>query len=374
MVDRTPKSGKRGENMLSQCDHAAKSDTQSMSEIDRRKREHLDVILSGAATPAGATTGLEHVRFEHNALPELKMADIDLSTSFLGRSFRAPLLVSSMTGGPERSAQLNLNIAEACNALGLGFGVGSQRIALEGGGDAGFGPELRRAAPNALILANFGAGQLKSWNGPDMARRAVEMIGADALIIHLNPLQEAVQAMGDTDWSGVCKALAKISQQCDFPIIVKEVGAGISAPVAKRLLETGVAAIDIAGLGGTSWSAVEAARAPTTHQRVVAEAFRDWGIPTAQALMAVRAACPAIPLIASGGIRTGIDCAKTIRLGADLTGVAAGVLPSAVESADAISDYLSTLIDQLRITCFCTGSANLAALRQAPLINLQMPA
>lgn len=344
-----------------------------MSEINRRKREHLDVVLSGAALPASATTGLEHVQFEHNALPELAMADIDLSTMFLGRSFKAPLLVSSMTGGPERSAQLNRNIAEACQELGLGFGVGSQRIALEGHGDAGFGPELRRAAPDALILANFGAGQLRGWDGPEMARRAVDMIEADALIIHLNPLQEAVQAAGDTDWSGVCAALAELTRQSDFPIIVKEVGAGISATVAQRLVDAGVAAIDVAGVGGTSWSAVEAERAPTERQRAVAEAFRDWGIPTAQALTAVRAACPATPLIASGGLRTGVDCAKTLRLGADLAGLAAGALPSAVVGVEAIVDHLGTLIDQLRVACFCTGSADLAALRTAPLMTRQMP-
>lgn len=339
-----------------------------MSEIERRKREHLDVVLSGAAA-SNLSTGFEQIRFEHNALPELDFSEIDLATTFFKHKLRAPILVSSMTGGPDISGPLNLNIAQACHELGLGFGVGSQRIALEGGIANGFGPELRRAAPDALILANFGAGQLRQWNGVEMARRAVDMISADALIVHLNPLQEAVQLNGDTNWTGILSALSRIAADCDFPVIVKEVGAGISATVARQLEEAGVGAIDVAGLGGTSWSAVEAERAPSARQRAVAEAFRDWGISTVEALTQVRAACPTLPVIASGGVRTGIDCAKTLRLGADVAGIAAGALPSAMKSSMAVTEHLETIIEQLRITCFCTGSANLDDLRSARLLE-----
>ncbi len=339
-----------------------------MSEIERRKREHIDVVLSGAGA-SNAATGFERIHFRHNALPELDLAEIELATRFLGKDLSAPLIVSSMTGGTDLSARLNLNIAEACNELGLGFGVGSQRIALEGGSAAGFGPELRERAPDALLLANLGASQLKRWNGDDMARRAVDMIGADALIIHLNPLQEAIQAGGDTDWRGVINAIKKLAQNSAVPIIVKEVGAGISGAVARRLVDAGVAAIDVAGLGGTSWAAVEVARASSERQRIAGEAFRDWGIPTARAVVEVREACPSTPIIASGGIRNGLDCAKAIRLGADLTGVAGGVLKAAIEDREAITERLAAIVDQLRIACFSTGSANLAALRHAPLIE-----
>lgn len=344
-----------------------------MPEIERRKEEHIDVVRAGGSGPGIGTTGLEHIRFLHNALPELDIRTIDLSCRFLSRTLSAPLLVSSMTGGPERAGAMNLHIAEACNSLGLAFGVGSQRIALEGGAASGFGRDLRRAAPDVPLLANFGAAQLKGWDGVEMARRAIGMIEADALIIHLNPLQEAVQPGGDTDWSGLAKAIEGLCKACDFPIVVKEVGAGISGPVARRLVEAGVAVIDVAGAGGTSWAAVEAARAETRRDRAVAAAFRDWGIPTADAIVAVRMACPSTPIVASGGIRDGLDAARAIRLGADVVGIAAGVLEAAISGAEALADQLATYVDQLRVACFCTGSADLAALRSAPLLSPPAP-
>lgn len=340
-----------------------------MTEIERRKVEHLKIVMSGDAAASDVTTGFERIRFVHKALPEVNMDEIDLGVQFLGRGLRAPLLVSSMTGGPQSAAALNIHIAQACAELGVAMGVGSQRIALEGRQAAGFGPELRRAAPNVPILANFGAAQLRDWNGPDMARRAVDMIEADALVIHLNPLQEAVQDGGDRDWRGLLDRIGEVCQQSTFPIIIKEVGAGISGEVARQLVERGVAVIDVAGAGGTSWAAVEAGRATNSRQRAVAEAFRDWGIPTTQAICEVRAACPETALVASGGIRDGIECAKAIRLGADVVGIAAGVLPAAVASTEAVVEHLGTVIEQLRVACFCTGSGNLAALREAPLIE-----
>ncbi|MFY0614522.1 MAG: type 2 isopentenyl-diphosphate Delta-isomerase [Hyphomicrobiaceae bacterium] len=339
-----------------------------MSEIERRKTEHIDLVMAGDVSQATHGTGLDGVRFEHNALPEMCLADVNLESVFLGRNVSAPILVSSMTGGAERSASLNRSIAEACGALQLGFGVGSQRIALEGGNPCGFSGDLRRAAPDVPILANFGAAQLNVWDGVDMAHRAVDMIEADALIIHLNPLQEAVQNGGDTNWSGLLNKIETLCKKCTFPIIVKEVGAGLSANVASNLTAAGVAGIDVAGLGGTSWAAVEGARAPNQLQCEIAEAFRDWGIPTAQAIMSVREACPDALLIGSGGIRNGLDCARAIRLGADMVGIAAGVLPNALEGTGAIRDKLIATIEQLRIACFCTASQNLDELRAAPLI------
>lgn len=344
-----------------------------MSDIERRKTEHIDVILNSAASQSRVSAGFDKWRFEHNALPETNLNEIDLSTVFLSRTMRAPLIVSSMTGGPKTSVSLNQNIAEACHDLGIGFGVGSQRIALDGGSTHGFSPALRKAAPNVPILANFGAAQLHEWDGPEMARRAVDMIEADALIIHLNPLQEAAQIGGDTNWSGLLDKIATLCRTCTFPIIVKEVGAGISAPVARRLVEVGVACIDVAGLGGTSWAAVEAERAGDPKQRAIAEAFRDWGLPTSEAIRQVRLACPDTTIVGSGGIRDGIDCAKAIRLGADVAALAAGVLPGAIAGHRQIRDTLSTVIEQLRIACFCTGSANLKMLRSAPFTEINQP-
>ncbi len=340
-----------------------------MTEIERRKNEHLDIVLNGKATFRDRGTELDEVEFVHCALPELKLADIDLGVEFLGKRMAAPILISSMTGGPERSIDLNNAVAEACNELGLAFGVGSQRIALEGNSASGLGSELRKRAPDAPILANFGAAQLRQWDGATMARRAVDMIAADALIIHINPLQEAVQHGGDTDWRGILAAIGILCRDSDIPVVCKEVGSGLSGDIARRLVEAGVAAIDVAGAGGTSWAGVEAERAVDAEQRRIAEAFRNWGIPTARSIVEVRKACPTISLIASGGIRNGIDCAKSIRLGADLVGTAAGILSSAVEGTDSLISKLNVMMTQLRIACFCTGSADLTQLRRAPLAN-----
>jgi len=340
-----------------------------MSEIEKRKDEHLDVVLSGDADAKTRASGFDNIWFSHCALPEIDINAVDLSTELFGKSLAAPLLISSMTGGAQRAVNLNRHIAEACNALGIAFGVGSQRIALEGGSSAGFGRELRRLAPDTVILANFGAAQLQKWDGPEMACRAVDMIEADALIIHLNPMQEAVQAGGDTDWTNLLSKIEQVCRKCSFPVICKEVGAGLSAAVATRLVNAGVAAIDVAGLGGTSWVAVEAARSRDPQQRAIAAPFRDWGIPTAQAITEIRHACPDTVLVASGGLRHGLDCARSIRLGADITGLAAGILSNAVDSTEALIAQLETIITQLRIACFCTGSGNLAQLRTAPLVN-----
>lgn len=335
--------------------------------IARRKSEHIDVVLRGDVGAHTVTTGLEHIRFEHCALPELDLDDIDLSVSFVGRRMRAPLIVSAMTGGPRHAHRINRAIAEAAGRCGIGFSVGSQRIALEGEGGAGFGRDLRTLAGNVPILANFGAAQLAVWNGPEMAERAIEMIDADALVVHLNPLQEAVQAGGDRRWSGLLARIERIARAIARPVVVKEVGAGISGAVARQLWNAGVGIIDVAGAGGTSWAAVEGQRSRSPRTRAIAEAFRDWGISTADSIAAVRAACPSAVVIASGGVRDGIDVARAIRIGADLAGQAAAALPSAMTGADTLTDHLSGVIEQLRIACFCTGSADLAQLRQAPL-------
>lgn len=340
------------------------------SRLEARKNDHIDVVLSGAARPR-VSTGLEHVVFEHCALPEIALADIDLSTRFLGRPLAAPLLISSMTGGPARAETLNRRLAEAAQALGIAFAVGSQRIALERGASAGLGSELRRIAPDIPIFANFGAVQLGLGYGPDEALRAVEMVGADALILHFNPLQEALQPEGDRDWSNILKRIEALVPALGVPVIAKEVGSGISVPAARQLVYAGVAAIDIAGAGGTSWALVESARAAAqdnARAARVAATFAGWGIPTAQAIAELAAAGLGVPIIGSGGIGDGLDVARAIRLGANLAGQAAAVLPAALQSTEAALDHFTSIIEELRIACFCTGSRNLDDLARASLV------
>lgn len=324
-------------------------------------------MLGGGGRGRERGTGFDIVEFEHVALPELSYDEIDLSTKLFGRRINAPLLVSSMTGGPERAASINRHLATACEALGIGLAVGSQRIAIEDGYHGGLDSGLRQVAPSIPILANFGAAQLNKGFGPDEARRAIEMIDADALIIHLNPLQEAVQAEGDHDWRGILQKIEMLARTVEKPLVVKEVGSGISASIARQLVSAGVHAIDVAGAGGTSWAAVEAERADTPERAAVAVAFAGWGIPTAEAIAEARAAVPDAVVIGSGGIRNGIDAAKAIRLGADVVGQAAAVLKAASTSADQVVEHFQAVIAQLRIACFCTGSIDLAALKTARL-------
>ncbi|MBC8129133.1 MAG: type 2 isopentenyl-diphosphate Delta-isomerase [Rhizobiaceae bacterium] len=350
-------------------DPTALTGSEATADIGERKTDHLDIVLAPKLASKRVDAGFDAIRFEHCALPELDVSDIDLSATFVGRRLRAPLLISSMTGGPERSARINAHLAEAAQELRIALGVGSQRIALEGRAQGGLDGSLRRLAPDIALLANIGAAQLVLGYGLEEARRAVDMIEADALIVHLNPLQEAVQAGGDRSWRGVLDAIETLVRELGCPIVVKEVGAGLSANVARRLMEAGVSVIDVAGAGGTSWSAVEAERAASAATRETALLFADWGIPTATAIRAVRKALPEICLVGSGGVRSGLDAAKAIRLGADLAGQAAAGLAGAEQSTEAVVAHFSTVAEQLRIACFCTGSANLAALRKAPLLQ-----
>lgn len=330
-----------------------------------RKDQHLDVVLSGAGRHA-RDAGFDAIRFVHEALPDLDHAKIDLGADFLGRRLKAPLLISSMTGGPARAEAINARLAEAAQHLGIALAVGSQRAALNGA-SGGLDLSLRDRAPDTPILANIGAAQLTQGFGEADARRIIDMIGADALIVHLNPLQEACQPEGDRDWWGVGAALEALVRKIDVPVVVKETGAGLSGATARRLVEMGVAAVDVAGAGGANWGLIEGERATNPLDKAHALAFADWGIPTATAIARVRAACPDAVLIGSGGVRDGVEAAKAIRLGADIVGQAAGVLQAATTSTEAVVDHFQVMIRQLRTVCFCTGSANLQALRTAPL-------
>ena len=336
--------------------------------IDQRKADHIRINLEEDVSFPHVTTGLERFRFVHQALPELALPEVDPSVYLFGKRVTAPILVSSMTGGTAEAEQINRNLAAAAEAQGLAMGVGSQRAGLERAGSAATF-RVRDLAPSILLFANLGAVQLNYGYSVDQCRRAMEMIEADALILHLNPLQEVVQAEGDLDWRGLLGQIELVCTQLGKPVIIKEVGWGISESVARRLIEAGVSAIDVAGAGGTSWSQVEMHRAPTERLRRLAGAFADWGIPTAESLIAVRKARtdlaqPQVTIFASGGIRTGQDVAKCAALGADLVGLASPFLKRAVESAEAVCAEMELLSAELRIAMFCSGAATIAALRQ----------
>lgn len=337
----------------------------------QRKNDHLDIVLDPRRAVTQASAGFERWRFTHCAMPELDFNDITLETTFLNRQLQAPLLISSMTGGVERSRHINRHLAEAAQALKIAMGVGSQRVAIESDAGLGLDKTLRQLAPDVPLLANLGAAQLAGKKGIDYARRAVEMIEADALIVHLNPLQEALQPGGDRDWRGRLAAIETLVRVLPVPLVIKEVGAGISRAVAGQLIDAGVAVIDVAGAGGTSWAAVEGERAATEQQRSVATVFADWGIPTAEALVEIADAWPQVPLIASGGIKNGVDAAKALRLGACMVGQAAAVLGSAGISTEKVIDHFNVIIEQLRVACFCTGSASLSDLKQADIRYLR---
>lgn len=340
----------------------------SPDDLVRRKDEHIDHVRAGRGVSTMGS-GLDAVRFAHNALPELDHDGIDLSARLLGKTLERPFLISSMTGGPSRAADINARLAEAAQDLGIALAVGSQRVALESNADLGLGADLRRRAPDILLLANLGAVQFVKGYGLDEARRAMEMIGADALILHLNPLQEAIQPEGDRDWRGVEDAIRTVAEAFPGRLIIKETGAGLSEDVIRRLVRAGVAALDVAGAGGTNWGLIEGARAVGGRAEAVARPFASWGVPTARSLAAAAAAAPDLPLIGSGGIRDGLDAARAIRLGAQVVGQAAGVLEAALLSTEAVVAHFALLSDQLRLACFCTGSADLKRLRQAPLLD-----
>jgi isopentenyl-diphosphate delta-isomerase len=330
-----------------------------------RKADHLRICLEREVRSPEVRTGLERFRFVHQALPEIDLADVDLGCALLGKTLRAPVLVASMTGGTHAARAINRRLAQAAAELGLGMGVGSQRAAIED-------PELsdtyrvRKVAPNILLLANLGAVQLNRSYTVDHCRRAVEMIGADALILHLNPLQEALQPEGDTCFGRLLHKIEAVCRALSVPVVAKEVGAGLSAEVARKLAEVGVSGLDVAGAGGTSWSEVERWRAPDAHHDRVAAQFAGWGIPTAESLRAIRACELGLPLIASGGIESGLDAAKCIALGADAVSIARPLLRPSLVSAQAVADELAVILQVLRVAMFCVGAPDLASLQNTP--------
>ena len=336
--------------------------------IDQRKADHIRINVTENVQFPNLTTGLERYRFVHQALPEVNLGDVCLEVTLFGKRLQAPLLISSMTGGTDQAGYINRNLAEAAQVQRVAMGVGSQRAGIEHD-DVRATFRVRDVAPDILLFANLGAVQFNYGYTVDQCRRAVEMIDADALILHLNPLQEAVQPEGDVNWRGLLAKIGDVCARLGRPVIVKEVGWGISAQTARRLIEVGVSAIDVAGAGGTSWSQVEMHRAPTERLRRLAGAFADWGIPTAASLVAaadVRTELGRkdVHLFASGGIRTGQELAKCVALGADLVGLASPFLKAAMESAAAVVEEMELLTAEARVAMFCSGAEDIDALRK----------
>jgi isopentenyl-diphosphate delta-isomerase len=333
-------------------------------QTEGRKVDHIKIVLGEDVAAKGVLTGFGAYRLPHTALPELDLAEIDTSASFLGKTIGAPLLISSMTGGASVAEKINLALAEAAEALRLPMGVGSQRAAVVDGRLAST-YQVRRVAPSIPLLANLGAVQLNYGFGVEQCRRAVEMIEADALILHLNPLQEAVQPEGNTNFRGLLGKIEQVCRALEVPVVVKEVGNGIGGRDARRLFDCGVRVIDVAGAGGTSWSEVERFRQQGEQGRRVAGAFAGWGLPTTECIRQVRAAVPDATIIGSGGVRSGVDVAKAIALGADLAGTAKPALVSAIDErgAEAVLEGLGAFISELRVAMFCSGCGTLADLR-----------
>jgi isopentenyl-diphosphate delta-isomerase len=336
--------------------------------IARRKDHHLDLCLE-QDVGSSATTGLGGFRLEYDALPEIDLAEVDLSCTLLGKRMSAPILVGAMTGGTERASAINRTLAKAAARVGVGMALGSQRAML-------VKPELtatfvvRDEAPDLpLLFANVGAVQLNYGMGAADLARAVAAVGADALNLHLNPLQEAIQPEGDTRFAGLRGKMADAIAAMQVPVLVKEVGAGVSAAAAKKLASLPIAGIEVAGVGGTSWAKVESLRAPSdSPQAEAGRRLAGFGVPTADSIGIARAAVGDRVVVASGGIRTGMDVAVALALGADVAAMARPLLEAAAQSEDAAVRALETLIYELRVICFCTGSRNLAALRSVRLV------
>lgn len=329
-----------------------------------RKAEHIHLALDDQASLERRY--FDDWAFEHRALPEIDFDAIDTSTTFLGRRLAAPLLISCMTGGTEEATRINRNLARAAEAEGVVLGVGSQRKALEDPATVD-SFRVRPFAPTVPVLANLGAVQLNYGFGFDECLAAVRMIDADALVFHLNPLQEAIQPEGQRNFAGLLDRMAEVARVLPVPVIAKEVGSGIAVAEARALLDRGIRIVDVAGVGGTSWARIEGRRAGDAE---LGDLFADWGIPTPLAIRRLRDV-PELTIIGSGGVRNGVDAAKAIALGSDLVGLARPFLQAAVESAERVVATIRRTVEELKICMFCVGAGTLSDLRRTPLERVE---
>ena len=339
-------------NMATRCKPAA-----------ARKDAHIDLSMS-PVTKSGVDSGFDRLSFDHCALPDLQFADLDLSQTFLGRPLSAPLMIGAMTGGTPRAEAINAALAEVAQSQKIAFAVGSQRAALELGHSA---KNLRFLAPDIPIIGNLGAVQLAQGGGVALAQAAIEDLEADAIAIHLNPLQELIQPEGERDWRGVSVAIEALVKAVNVPVIVKEVGAGINADIAAQLFDMGVSAVDVAGAGGTNWARIEAARRKADTS--LYDPFLDWGMTTIDCLLAVTTRCKGRLVIASGGVRHGLDVMRGYWLGADMVSVAGPMLrhllnDNKTPAAKDLDAFVEQIHEQMRMTLFLTGAANLQTFRE----------
>lgn len=335
--------------------------------ISERKEDHIRINLDQDVR-SGLSTGLENYRFIHQALPELDLEDIKLDLYLFGKKISAPLFISSMTGGTESARLINQNLALAAQKTGIPMGLGSQRAALEN-------PKLedtfqiRDLAPDIMLFANLGAIQLNYGLSTSDCQRAVDMVQADALILHLNPLMEAVMGEGDTRFSGLINKIGEVCAKLEVPVIVKEVGWGISILAAQMLADAGVAAIDVAGAGGTSWSEVEMHRAESKQARQIASTFVNWGIQTTECILNIKEKHPEMTILASGGLKNGLDISKTIALGASMGGLAGPFLKAASVSEDIVTAEINRIKREIQISMFGAGVGNIKSLAEIELIK-----
>jgi isopentenyl-diphosphate Delta-isomerase len=336
--------------------------------IEQRKSQHIQITLNEKVTGDSISTGLEKLVFVHNALPEIDFDDISIKTTFLGFECQTPFLISSMTGGTGLAEAINRNLAIAAEERGWALALGSTRALLDSDGHAS-SFQVREYAPSVPIIANLGAVQLNFGYGVEECRRIIEMTDADMLVLHLNSIQEVIQDNGDTNFKGLLKKIEQLCKTLEVPVGVKEVGWGIDDQTAKKLVDAGVAFIDVAGAGGTSWSQVEKFRSNDPIRRAAAEAFSEWGIPTVESIRLVLGEIGERPLIASGGMQTGLDGAKVIAMGADLVGFGRSILKEATQSVEDVVEVMKIREMELRMSMFGIGAATIQELKDTPRLK-----
>jgi len=338
------------------------------SDIDQRKNRHIEINLQNDVNSSN-TTGLEKFRLVHCALPEINYSEVDTSIAIFEKKLEFPILISSMTGGTRRAADLNRILATAAEKHQIAIGVGSQRIGIED-------PvrmesfQIRKYAPTTLVFSNLGAVQLNYGYGVEECRKSVDSIGADALILHLNPLQEALMQNGDTNFANILTKITTIVKKIPVPVIIKEVGWGIDWKLAKDLYSIGVAAVDVAGCGGTSWSQVEMHRMKNPVRKEIAQGFHHWGIPTAEAVSMIRSHGLNKLLFASGGLINGIDIVKCLALGANLCGIARPFLEAANQSESQLDRYITVIEEQIKISMFAIGAKDVSTINHEMIRNI----
>lgn len=338
-----------------------------LSDIQKRKNDHINITLSKDIRSA-ISSGFDSFTFQHCALPDIDLDQVTINSVFLGFDLNSPIFISSMTGGTDEGDRINRNLAEAAQARQIAMGVGSQRAAIENDSET-YRAQLRKIAPSIPLFANLGAVQLNYGFSINECQRAVDLIEANGLILHLNPLQEALQQEGQTNFKDLSAKIEQICSKLNVPVIVKEVGWGISTPIARKLVDLGVSVIDVAGAGGTSWSEVEKYRTSDKRLFDISSQFKDWGIPTAYAVRDIRNALPSTPIIASGGLWRGMDLAKAIALGATVGGFAGRLLKAAAKSTEQVVEVIDEISLELRITMFAAGVGNVKDLAKINLVS-----